>query len=114
MTARRAELNPATVRPEPLLPAEVADDRDNGDRPVRPDSWTGARARARAVARLLHWQPFLDLHERGPYPSTHPVRGQLCFLLDLAVRATIVGLMLFAAVALAWKALAPLPPLFSK
>jgi hypothetical protein len=113
MTARRAELNPATRRPEPPLPVDAADDRDGT---LRPELWTGprARSRARALGQLLRWQPFLDLHERGPYPSTHAVRGQLCFLLDLLVRATIVGVMLFAALALAWKALAPIPPLFSK
>lgn len=112
MTARRTELNPATLRPESPLPVDVAADMDG---PFRADSWTGprGRARARALGQLLRWQPFLDLHERGPYPSTHVVRGQLCFLLDLVVRATIVGVMLFAAIALAWKALAPLPPLFS-
>ena len=113
MSARRAELNPATLRPEPPPLAEDAANNGvaaDGTGRRRPGSWPGARV----LAQLLQWQPFLDLHERGPYPNTHPVRGELCFLLDLVVRACVIGLMLFAAMALAWKALAPLPPLFSR
>lgn len=41
------------------------------------------------------------------------MRAELCFALDLLVRAFVIATVFFVLMAIAWKAVAPLPHLWS-
>jgi hypothetical protein len=73
----------------------------------------GEGGTAKALAKLLQQSPFLDLHERAGSPADHRLRGGACFVTDFVLRLAVVVLLLAVIAAVAWRALAPLPKLWS-
>ncbi len=81
------------------------------DEPAGPALPTGVDAGStRALSWLLTASPFLDLHQKAG--GDHPKRGALCFLFDFLLRLLVVVLLLAIVTTVAWKTLAPLPPLW--
>lgn len=72
---------------------------------------TGDGGTTRFLERLTRATPFLDLHERAGAVQDHVWRGRICFTLDLLVRLVVWVVMVSVVLAIAWKALAPLPDL---
>lgn len=101
-----------TVGPHEQAPTPDEDAPANfpaDDVPALPvESDAGA---TRALASLLKLSPFLDLDERASGESAW--RRRLCFALDLLVRLAVVVVLVGVIGAVAWKVLAPLPPLFN-
>lgn len=63
----------------------------------------------RALSRLLTATPFIDLHHKAGGDSAW--RRRLCFTLDLLFRLAVYVLLLGIIALVAWKVLAPVPPL---
>ena len=127
MSIRQAEPDTARILKRTAIADEDRDESadrgrpaavhvDDGERlvPVYRKSTADNRLErsTRVLVRLLSWTPFLDLHQRAPYPESHHVRAELCFALDLLVRAVVIGTAFFVLMAIAWKAVAPLPHLW--
>lgn len=108
-----------TVPPDDQVPETPTPDESHPAAfPTTPTDMVGAlpsttdAGTTRALANLLRLSPFLDLYERVGNGKLD-AKGRVCFLLDLVVRLVVVGLLLGTILAVAWKTLAPLPPLRS-
>lgn len=102
--------------PSPVPPSPTPDENNPAALPST-DAPTfgpvGEGGTAKALAKLLQQTPFLDFHERAGSPADHRLRGRVCFAIDFLLRLAVVGLLLAVIAAVAWRALAPLPALWS-
>lgn len=93
----------ASSAPETPPPASYPVDDDDDDGFVLP----GDGGSTRVLNRLLRASPFLDLHDRAG--GDHPFRENICFAVDALIRLVVWLVLIGIVVAVAWKALAPLP-----